>query len=131
MAVVVQFDLLSNDVIAQANQTVVKNGATLTTNGQSIVVASLLSKQVNLLANVKSISGGGTITFSIEEIDPVDASNSIVTSLDMPTASTGTFSAAGTDTCQLPNTIGSAFLVSWVVTGTISAVVNLTLLGKN
>lgn len=131
MAVVVEFD--SNDVVAVANaaELVFTGGTAITANGSQIVLLGVRELIVNLLANVKSLGAGATIVFSIQEIDPIDAANAIATVLaSQPKVSTGVFSAVGTDSASLPTTIGTAFQVSWVVTGSPACAVNLTIVGK-
>ena len=134
MAVTVAF---SGTVVDVANATLLQyaGGSAIAASGHVIVNAAIKEKQVNLIANVKSLASGASIQFSIQEIDPVDAANSVISPIaSQPAVSTGTFtgpiSSAVLDSAQLPVTLGSAFLVSWTVTGSPACACNLTVVGK-
>lgn len=137
MAVLIQFGKLQSAVAVEANQTEVRSSSSpITTNG-SVVVSStqpLANKSVSLIVNHKlQMTGAGSMQFSVQEVDPIDLTTPIGAAQTGNVWAAGNTNQPGTEanTEVIPLTIsGSAVIVSWQVSGTASAAVNLTLVNK-
>jgi hypothetical protein len=111
----------------QSGSTIVKNGVALSANGSATVPLPLAGAAANLIVNVESLTGSGSIVFSITDVDPVDETTQIG-----GTNSTAAFTANASPVAQVAtiNLAGSCVKVAWTVTGTVSAMTNLTVAVK-
>ena len=123
------FFLSPQSVIIDPNQQTVHNNATITASG-SAVYSGFGSKEVNYIINIKNSPTGTTptITFTIQEVDPVDQ-----TTVTGSLATSGSLNSIGTSTLILTNCITGTVKITWTVTGTTPSFtgVNTTLLQKN
>lgn len=92
----------------------IHSNSTITTSGSQILTG-YGAQSISLVVNVKAAPTGTTptITFTIQEVDPGDATTTFGNS-----ASTSTINAAGVFTATLNTTTSGSVKVSWTVTGT-------------
>jgi hypothetical protein len=107
----------------------VQSAATVTTSGSQLITGNFFGTQeIDLVVNVGTVTGAGSIVYTIQEVDPGD-----LTTVYGATASTVSISsgnAPGVFTAHLTSTTSSAVKVSWVVTGTFSATIYSTVTTK-
>lgn len=110
--------------LAQSVQPIL-NGVTVTGSG-SRVVSGLFSGDVDLVASVGSIAGGGSIVFAVSAVDPLNPSGGAIA-----TAATASISSATSNPAVAVLHAGhsSSVQVTWTVTGTFSATVWLSVQG--
>lgn len=96
--------------------TIIFNDSTISSNG-SAVFNQFYSSQIILLLNITNSPTGTnpSITFMIQEVDPVDQITSLGDSVI-----TSPITSSGVYTITLNNYLSDTILVSWVVSGTNS-----------
>lgn len=105
----------------------VQTAATVTASGSQAVTLNYFGTQeVALVVNVGTVTGGGTITYVIQELDPGDGVTVYGNS-----ATTGAISTAGVYTAVLNITTSSSVKVTWTVSGTFSATIYSTVTSKS
>ncbi len=115
--------------VASTNE-VVQSAATVTTSGSSIVTTGYFGTQeIALVVNVGTVTGAGSIQYTIQEVDPGD--NTTVYGNTASTVSISSGNAPGVFTAVLNITTSSAVKVTWTVTGTFSATIYSTLVSKS
>lgn len=103
----------------------VKNGTTITSSGSS-AASGLFSGDVDLIATVGAVSGGGSIVFTVAAVDPLNPSGGAIASASTQSISSATSPSA---VAVLHAGHSSSVVVSWAVTGTFSAQVWLSVQG--
>jgi hypothetical protein len=113
---------MSNDYIVQSN-------ATVTTSGSTFVTANYYGTQeIAIIVNVGTVTGSGSITYTIQEVDP--GNNTTLFGNSASTSAISTGNAPAVFTAVLNSTTSPVVRVSWVVTGTFSASIYTTVVSK-
>jgi hypothetical protein len=113
---------MSNDYIVQSN-------ATVTTSGSTFVTANYYGTQeIAIIVNVGTVTGTGSITYTIQEVDP--GNNTTLFGNSASTSAISTGNAPAVFTAVLNSTTSPVVRVSWVVTGTFSASIYTTVVSK-
>lgn len=123
------FFLFPQQVINSTGQQFVLNNAAVTIDGHQ-VISGLGSNVIMLLINIKNAPSGTnpTITFTMQEVDPIDQSTSTGASV-----SSAALNAAGVTQLTMSNSTVGTVKVSWHITGTNTPTftgVNVTILQK-
>ena len=115
--------LLSNNVPIQI-------ASTVTTSGSFSTVAGTLfgTQEVALIVNVGTVTGAGSIQYTIQELDPNDSATVYGSSATTVVINTG--NTPGVFTAVLNVTTATQVKVTWTVTGTFSATISSTLTTK-
>jgi len=109
---------------------VVQSAAVVTTSGSSIITTDFFgSQQINLIVNAGTVTGAGSIQYTIQEIDPGDGTTLFGNSASTVVINTG--NAPGVFLATLPLTHSSAIKVTWTVTGTFSSTIYSTITTKS
>jgi trimeric autotransporter adhesin len=115
-------------ITQMANHQVAQSAATVTTSGSFTTTLMYAGAQeMALVVDVGTVTGAGTITYTIQEIDTVG-------NLYGNTASTSTISSANAPavfTAVLNITTAMNFRVTWTVTGTFSATITSYVVSKS
>jgi hypothetical protein len=110
--------------------TAVQVGTTVTTSGSFTLASSYVaSQEIAIIVNVGTVTGAGSIKYTIQEVDPGDgvtlfgnsASTSVITSGNTPAVFTAV----------LNTTTSTAVVMTWTVTGTFSAAIYSTIVTKS
>ena len=113
-----------------SNSYVVTSGATITGSGSQLITGNFFGTQeIALVVNVGTVTGGGSISYTIQEVDPGDGVTVYGNS-----ATTGTINSGNTPavfTAVLNSTTSSAVRVSWTVTPAFSATIYATVTTKS
>jgi hypothetical protein len=118
--------MLTSLLLATLGQVLVPigNGVTITSSGNQ-VVAGLFYGNVSMVYSVGTVTGGGSIVFTVAAVDPLDPDAGAIS-----TASGGSVSSAtGPVAVEMNASASSTVNVSWVVTGSFSATVWLSVQG--
>jgi hypothetical protein len=108
----------------------VQSDATVTTSGSALVTLNYFGTQeIALVVNVGTVTGAGSITYTIQELDPGDGVTVYGNSASTTTITSG--NAPGVFTAVLPVTTSSSVQVSWTVSGTFSATIYSTITTKS
>lgn len=108
----------------------VQSAATVTTSGSALVTLNYFGTQeIALVVNVGTVTGAGSITYTIQELDPGDGVTVYGNSASTATITSG--NAPGVFTAVLPVTTSPSVRVSWTVTGTFSATIYSTVTTKS
>lgn len=113
-----------------SNNVSVQSAATVTTSGSftTNVITLIGTQEVALVVNVGTVTGSGSIQYSIQEVDPGD--NTTLYGNSASTAVINTGNTPGVFTAVLNNTTATSFTVTWTVTGTFSATIYSTITTK-
>jgi hypothetical protein len=108
----------------------VQSSATVTASGSQIVALNYFGTQeIALIVNVGTVTGAGSIQYTIQELDPGDGvtvyGNSATTSVINSGNTPGVFTAV------LNVTTSPSVKVTWTVTGTFSATIYSTISTKS
>lgn len=113
---------MSNDVPVQV-------GATVTASGSSLITSSNFGTQeIALVVNVGTVTGAGSIQYTIQEVDPGDSTT--VYGSTASTAVINTGNAPGVFTAVLNVTTSSKVKITWTVVSTFSATIYSTVICK-
>lgn len=112
-----------------ANSFAVLSNITVTASGSQLITNSFFGVQeVALVVNVGTVTGSGSVVFSVQELDPGDGVTVYGNIASTTTINTGNTPAVFTATLNI--TTSSMVKVSWTVTGTFSAAIYATLVSK-
>jgi hypothetical protein len=108
----------------------VQTAATVTASGSFTTdLGSFLGTQeIALIVNVGTVTGAGSIQYTIQEVDPQD--NLTVYGNSATTVVINSGNTPAVFTAVLPVTTSSQFKVTWTVTGTFSATIYSTITTK-
>jgi hypothetical protein len=108
----------------------VQSAATVTASGSFTVLSNFFGTQeIQLVVNVGTVTGAGSIQYSVQEVDPGDGATLYGSSATTPVITTG--NAPGVFTAVLNVTTSNKVKVTWTVTGTFSATIYATVLSKS
>jgi len=112
-----------------SNSYVVQSASLVTATGSQLVTGNFFGTQeIAIVVNVGTVTGVGSIVYTIQEVDPGDLTT--VYGSSSSTASISSGNAPGVFTAVLNTTTSTAVKVSWVVTGAFSATIYTTLTTK-
>ncbi|MGI0058132.1 MAG: beta strand repeat-containing protein [Nitrosotalea sp.] len=114
---------LSNNIPVQVNATVTASGSFTTSAG-----SFLGTQEIALVVNVGTVTGAGSIQYTIQELDPGDNVTLYGNSATTSVITTG--NAPGVFTAILNFTSSSQVKITWTVTGTFSAAIYSTITTK-
>jgi hypothetical protein len=115
--------------INSSNTVLIQTAATVTTSGNSGTVGYNFGQQeVALVVNVGTVTGAGSIQYTIQELDPGDGATLYGNSATTTVINGG--NAPGVFTAVLNVTTSNQFLITWTVTGTFSATIYSTVTSK-
>lgn len=107
----------------------VQSAATVTASGsQAITLNYFGTQEIALVVNVGTVTGAGSIQYTIQELDPGDGVTVYGNSATTSVITTG--NAPGVFTAVLNVTTSSSVRVTWTVTGTFSATIYSTVTTK-
>lgn len=108
----------------------VQTAATVTTSGSFTTdLGSFLGTQeVVLVVNVGTVTGAGSIQYTIQQVDPQDNLTAFGSTASTPVINTG--NTPGVFTAVLSATSSTQYIVTWTVTGTFSATIYSTIITK-
>lgn len=116
-------------IAEMANNFAVQTAATVTASGSAIVNNNHFGTQeIAIIVNVGTVTGAGTIQYTIQELDPGDGVTVYGNSATTSVISTG--NAPGVFTAILNVTTSPSVKVTWTVTGTFSATIYSTIITK-
>lgn len=116
-------------VASMANQAPLQVAATVTTSGSTTVPNYYFGTQeVALVVNVGTVTGSGSIQYTIQELDPGDNATPYGNTASTVVINTG--NTPGVFTAVLNITTSSNFIITWTVVGTFSATIYSTLVSK-
>jgi hypothetical protein len=113
---------MSNDFIVQSAATVTTSGA------QSITLNYFGTQEIALVVNVGTVTGSGSIQYTIQELDPGDGITVYGNSATTSVVTTG--NAPGVFTAVLNVTTSPSVRITWTVIGTFSATIYATVTSK-
>jgi trimeric autotransporter adhesin len=113
-----------------SNNVSVQSAATVTTSGSFTTNVSTLfgTQEIALVVNVGTVTGAGSIQYTIQETDPGD--NLTLYGSTASTAVISSGNAPGVFTAVLNVTTATSVTVTWTVTGTFSATIYSTITTK-
>jgi len=112
-----------------ANSRSIISGTTVTSSGSQLVTTNYFGTQeIALVVNVGTVTGAGSIQFTIQEVDPGDGVTVYGNSANTVSISTG--NAPGVFTAVLNISTSSMAKVTWTVTSTFSATIYATVVSK-
>jgi len=116
-------------MVQMSNDFVVQSNATVTTTGSTLVTANWFGTQeVAIIVNVGTVTGSGSIAYTIQEVDPGNGTTVFGNSAGTSTITNG--NAPAVFTAVLTNCTSPMMKVSWTVTGTFSASIYTTVVTK-
>lgn len=123
LAVVIWVAFLSCMAEAQVVSPIIVGTTITSSSGSPVAASGLFSGDVDMIWTVGTITGGGSIVFTMCSTDPLNPINCITS------VSSQSISSPGTAAAKLHAGHSSTVLVSWAVTGTFSARVQLSVQG--
>ena len=108
----------------------VLSNATINGSGSQLITNSFYGTQeIAIIVNVGTVTGAGSIAFTIQELDPGDGVTVFGNSATTTTITSG--NAPGVFTATMNITTSPMIKVTWTVTGTFSAAIYATVVSKS
>lgn len=111
------------------NNVPVQVGATVTASGSALITTSHFGTQeIAVVVNVGTVTGGGSIQYTIQEVDPGDSTTVYGSSASTAVINTGNTPAVFTAVLNV--TTSSKVKLTWTVVSTFSATIYSTIVCK-